>query len=100
MDAMALNDLKKFAVFILRRYQAAWQENIALRAILKSVPMTDGSVGIPGWELALAMHLSDKEALRAANASFAPLYEKIQLLQRESDLGKLLKEVPPVGGIQ
>ena len=97
---MALDDLKKFTIFLLRQYQIAWQENTALRSMLASVPMDDGTKGIPQWEQILAEYLSEEQAIKLVAERFAPLYAGIERLQQESEFAELLRKVPPVGGIQ
>lgn len=97
---MPLTELKKLAIFLLRQYQRAWQENAALRSMLACVPMNNGTKGIPGWEEILKRHLADEEANAIAKKRFAPLYERIEQAHLESELLELLQKLPPTGGVQ
>lgn len=97
---MALDDIKTFTLFLLHQYQIAWRENATLRAMSASVPMNDGTRGIPLWEQILIEYLSDERALITVADRFTPLYSRIKKLQQESGFAELLRKVPPMGGIQ
>lgn len=95
---MTFDDLKTIATFFLQNYEAAWAENTALRLLLESYPMPDGKKGIPHWEEIVKDWIEWGRS--HAHDRFAPLYERIQSAQQESDVLELLRKVPPVGSVQ
>jgi|SRR5215475_3472426 len=96
---MTFDEIKKLALSLLQNYENAWSRNAALEAMLDSVPMVDGTKGIPEWRKILEKNVAHPEAVRNIRAKFQPLYDKIQHAQQDSDLLELLKRVPPVGGV-
>ena len=94
---MDFDDLKNLAISLLQNYETAWQQNAALRLLLETYPRPDGSKGIPQWEEITKDWVEQGQS--RAHERFAPLYERIQRAQQESDLQVLLRKVPPVGGI-
>jgi hypothetical protein len=44
---MTFDEIKRLAAFLLQNYETVWQENAALRTILETYPMPDGTTGIP-----------------------------------------------------
>ena len=97
---MTFDEIKRLAAFLLQNYETAWQENAALRTILETYPMPDGTTGIPEWQETLAGWLSDDEAKSRAHARFAPLFAQIAASLDESEVLELLRRFPPVGGVQ
>lgn len=95
---MEFDEIKRLALLLLNNYETAWQENAALRLILETYPMPDGSKGIPRWEEIVKDWIEHGRSL--AHDRFVPLYERIQSARQESDLLELLRKVPPMGGIQ
>jgi hypothetical protein len=97
---MTFDEIKTLAIFLLKQYETAWQENAALHTILTNYPMPDGTRGIPGWQDVLQSWLADAEGQSRAHERFAVLYDQIRSARQESDLLELLRKAPPVGGIQ
>lgn len=95
---MTFGEIKQLALSLLQNYEVAWQENAALRLILETYPMPDGSKGIPQWKEIAKDWVEHGRSV--ARSRFSPLYERIQNAQQESDLLELLRKVPPVGGVQ
>jgi hypothetical protein len=96
---MTFDEIKKLATLLLHNYETAWQENSALRAIIKAHTMPDGTKGIPRWEETLAEFLSDPDAKARVHPGFAPLYARIAASQDQSEVLELLRRLPPVGGV-
>lgn len=84
--AMTFEDAKRIAIFLLKNYETAWKENAALRSMLRSVPMVDGTKGIPAWEQTLERHLSNEQVNEIARKRFAPIYDLIEHAQQDSGL--------------
>jgi hypothetical protein len=97
---MTFEQVKRLAIGLLKNYETAWKENAALKAMLRSVPMVDGTKGIPEWEQNLERYLANEEANKSVHEKFAPIYDRIERTQQDSDLLELLRKVPPVGGVQ
>jgi hypothetical protein len=97
---MTFDELKKFTISLLENYEIAWQANTALEVILQTYPMPDGTKGIPDWQELRDSWLNDPECQSRAHDRFAALYERIRSAPQESDLVKLLRTIPPTGGIQ
>jgi len=97
---MTFNDAKRIAIFLLQNYEAAWKENLSLRALLATVPMSDGTKGIPEWEKRAKQLVESAKTQDLAHARFSPLYRLVEKAQQDSDLLELLRKVPPAGGIQ
>jgi hypothetical protein len=94
---MNFDQLQQVALSLLRQYEHAWQENEALRTILETYRMPDGTRGIPQWREALVEWLSHDEAKARAHEKFAPLFGKITAAQEESEVLDLLRHLPPRG---
>lgn len=94
---MTFDEVKSLAIFLLKQYETAWQENEALETILKNYPMPDGTKGIPGWEEVRDFWVKDTEARSVAQKKFAALYDQILSARQESDLLELLRKLPPSG---
>ncbi len=97
---MPLDDLKKLADALLGLYERAWEENAALRLIIESVTMPDGTKGIPGYEEKIEEWLANAEVREVTRQKFAPLSARIQLVQKESEVLELLRQLPPTGSVQ
>jgi hypothetical protein len=98
-EPMNFDQIRQLALALLQQYEHAWQENEALRTILETYPMPDGTRGIPQWRETLADWLSHDEAKVRAHARFAPLFESIAAAQEEAEVLELLRKFPPVGGL-
>jgi len=77
---MSITQFKILVVFFLVQHKSAWKENGALRSMLASVPMSDGTKGIPQREQTLAEYLADKEMEAAAQQRFAPMANLLEVL--------------------
>lgn len=97
---MPIDDLKDLVTRLLKEYERTWQENAVLRAIIESVTMPDGTKGIPNYEEKLAKCLEQPEIQKVTRLKFAELYAKIRLVQIDSELLELLRELPPTGSVQ
>jgi hypothetical protein len=97
---MTFDQVKRLAIGLLKNYEAAWKENSALHSLLRSVPMSDGTKGIPNYEQMLERYLANEQVNTTVHRRFDPMYDQIENAQQDSDLLELLRKVPPVGGIQ
>ena len=86
---MTFDEIKQLAIILLQNYETAWQENTALRLILQTYPMPDGSKGIPQWKEITKDWIEHGQSV--ARSKFSPLYERIHNARQESDLLELLR---------
>jgi hypothetical protein len=97
---MRFDDLKQLAALLLKNYERAWYENAALRVILETYPMPDGTKGIPDWKRLLDSWLSTQTTQGQADPRFAELTAQIEQSQRESEVLELLLRLPTTGQVQ
>jgi hypothetical protein len=92
---MNFDDLKRLALWILANYETAWSENAALRVILDTYPMPDGSKGIPRWQEFRDEWLAQGQS--QVSSRFEQLRREIASAQDDSELVALLRKIPATG---